>query len=174
MKTSRCSFTVRVYLCVRICVCMHAHVLSCFSHIQFCATSWTVACQASLSMGFSRQECWDGLQCPPPGDLPNPGIEPTSLTYPALAGRFFTTSATWEALQRQPACVLSCFSRVRLCATLWTVAYQAPLSMGFSRQETWGGLRALLQGIFHPRGLLCINSLIYKIRPRIILGCCEN
>ena len=47
-------------------------------------------------MGFSRQESWSGLPCPPPGDLPNPGIEPTSLTSPALAGGFFTLSATWE------------------------------------------------------------------------------
>ena len=46
---------------------------------------------------FSRQEYWSELQCPPPGDLPDPGIEPASLTSPALAGRFFTTSATWEA-----------------------------------------------------------------------------
>ena len=47
----------------------------------------------TLSMGFSRQENWSRLPCPPPGDLPNPGIEPTS----SLAGEFFTTSATWEA-----------------------------------------------------------------------------
>ena len=58
---------------------------------QLFATPWTVARQALLSMGFSRQEYWSGLPCPPPGDLPNPGIEPTSLTSPALAGRFFTT-----------------------------------------------------------------------------------
>ena len=49
------------------------------------------------TMGLSRQEYWSGLPCPPPGDLPNPGIEPISLTSPALEGRFFTTSATWEA-----------------------------------------------------------------------------
>ena len=59
------------------------------------ATPWTVAHQAPLSMGFSRQEYWSGLSCPPQRDLPNPGTE---LTSPALAGRFFTTSATWEAL----------------------------------------------------------------------------
>ena len=48
-------------------------------------------------MGFSRQENWSGLPCPPAGDLPNPGIETASLTSPALTGGFFTTSATWEA-----------------------------------------------------------------------------
>ena len=62
------------------------------------ATPWTVARQAPLSMGFSRQESWSGLPCPPAGDLPYLEIEPTSLTSPALAGGFFATSATWEAL----------------------------------------------------------------------------
>ena len=51
-------------------------------------------------MGFSRQEYWSGLPCPPPGDLPHPGIQSASLTSPALTGRFFTVSATWEALHR--------------------------------------------------------------------------
>ena len=49
-------------------------------------------------MGFSRQEYWNGLPFSPPGDLPNPGIKPASLMSPALAGRFFITTATWEAL----------------------------------------------------------------------------
>ena len=57
---------------------------------------WTVACQASLSMGFSRQEYWSELPCPPPGDIPEPGIEPASLMSPALAGKFFIISASWE------------------------------------------------------------------------------
>jgi len=48
-------------------------------------------------MGFSRQEYWSGLPCPPPWDLSYPGIKPKSLAFPALAGRFFTTRATWEA-----------------------------------------------------------------------------
>ena len=52
--------------------------------------------QASLSKEFSRQEYWSGWPFPPPGDLP--GMEPESLMSPALAGGFFTTSATWEAL----------------------------------------------------------------------------
>ena len=55
-----------------------------------------IACQAPLSMGFSRQEYWSGLPFPL-GDLPDPGMEPESLTSPALAGRFPTTSSTWEA-----------------------------------------------------------------------------
>ena len=47
-------------------------------------------------MGLSRQVYWSGLPCPPPGDLPNPGIKPTSFMSPALASGFFTASATWE------------------------------------------------------------------------------
>ena len=72
-------------------------VLSHCSHVWLFATLWTIAHQAPLSMGFSRQEYWSGLSCSPPGDLPNPGIKPASLMSPALAGGFFTTSATWEA-----------------------------------------------------------------------------
>ena len=70
---------------------------SCAQSFQSCPTLWTVARQAPVSMGFSRQEYWRGLPCPPPGDLPDPGIEPSSLVSPALAGRFFTTTTTWEA-----------------------------------------------------------------------------
>ena len=73
-----------------------ACVLSRFSPVQLCETLWTVAHQAPLSRGFSRQEYWSGLPFPPPGDLPDPGIEPASLMPPALAGRFFTTSATFQ------------------------------------------------------------------------------
>ena len=72
-------------------------MLSPFSHVWVFVAPWTVAPHASLSLGFSRQEYWSGLPCPPPGDLPDPGIEPSSLASPTLASRFFTTSATWEA-----------------------------------------------------------------------------
>ena len=66
---------------------------SCFSCVQFYETPWTVALQAPLSMGFSRQEYWNGLPCPTPGDLPNPRIELVFLMSPILASGFFTT---WE------------------------------------------------------------------------------
>ena len=72
-------------------------LLNCFSRVLLFVTPWTVAHQAPLSMGFSRQEYWSWLPLPAPGGLPYPGIKPTVLTSPALAGRFFTTSATWEA-----------------------------------------------------------------------------
>ena len=64
-------------------------MLSCFSHVQLFATLQTVARQALLSFEISRQEYWSGLPCPPPGEIPDPGIEPES---PALAGGFLSTS----------------------------------------------------------------------------------
>ena len=73
--------------------CMHAVT----SVVPDSVTPWTVAHQSPLSMGFSRKEYWSGLLCPPPGDLPNPGIEPVSLVSPALADGFFTTSTTYKA-----------------------------------------------------------------------------
>ena len=89
-------------------------------------------CQAPPSMGFSRQEYWSGLPCPSPGDLLDPGIELASFMSPAVAGGFFTTSATIVKAKS--------LSRVRLFVTPWTVAYQASQSMEFSRQEYWSGL----------------------------------
>ena len=69
--------------------------VSCFNLVQLCDRK-TVARQAPLSVGFPRQEYWSGLPFPPPGDLSDQGIEPASLLSPALAGGFFTTSATWK------------------------------------------------------------------------------
>ena len=74
-------------------VCVPSH----FSCGRPFVTPGNISRQAPLSMGFSRQEDWSELPCPSPGDLPDPGIEPVSLTSPALAGGFFTTSTTWEA-----------------------------------------------------------------------------
>ena len=68
--TIHCSFSVKV---------------KSLSGVQLFVIPWTVAYQAPLSMGFSRQECWSGLPFPTPGDLPDSGIEPTSLESPALA-----------------------------------------------------------------------------------------
>ena len=71
-------------------------VLTHFSHVPFFTNLWTIAYWVPWSMGFSRQEYWSGLPCPPPGESSNPGIKHRSLTS-ALAGRFFATSTTWEA-----------------------------------------------------------------------------
>ena len=75
-------------ICWSFTVCVGAQSLS---HVWLFATQWTIACQAPLSMGFSRQEYWSGLPFPSPGYLPDSRIEPMSLASPALAGRFFTT-----------------------------------------------------------------------------------
>ena len=73
-----------------------------FRHVQLFVTPWTVAHQPPLSMRLPRQEYWSGLAFPPPGYFPDPGIEPASPTSPALEGRFFTTSTTWEAQMYTP------------------------------------------------------------------------
>ena len=78
---------LRVHLAV--CVCTQS-----LSHVQLFATPWTIAHQAPLFVGFSRQEYWSGLSFPLPGDLPNPGINPM---FPALAGRLFTTEPPCKA-----------------------------------------------------------------------------
>ena len=83
------------------------------SRVQLFATPWTVAHQAPLSMGFSRQGYWSGLPFPSPGNLPHPGVEPRSPTWQA------------DALTSEPPGKLN---------------HQAPPSMGFSRQEYWSGL----------------------------------
>ena len=75
-------------------MCMHACCIA--SVMSDSEIPWTATYKAPLSMGFSRQEYWSGLPCPPPGDLPDPGINPVSLMSLALAGGFFTTNTTWE------------------------------------------------------------------------------
>ena len=87
-------FPLILFMCgVVLCCAVVSHSVMFYS-----VTPWTVAHQAPLSWGFSRQEHWRGLPSPPPGDLPNPGIEPASLVCPALADGSFTISAGWEAL----------------------------------------------------------------------------
>ena len=76
-----------------------ACLLSCFSRVRLFVTLWSIACQAPQSMGFSRQEYWSRLPCPPPGYLLDPGIRAASLMPPALAGGFFITSMkSWKTL----------------------------------------------------------------------------
>ena len=87
-------------------------VLSHFSRVRLSATPWTMARQASLSMGFSRQEHWSGLPFPSP-----------AIKYEVSEGS-----------------EVKSFNGVRLFGTPWTVTYRAPPSMGFSRQEYWSGL----------------------------------
>ena len=72
-------------------------MVSCFSHVQFFVTLWTVARQASVSVGFPRQEYWSGLSFPLPGHLPIPGIKAAALMSPAFAGGFFITITTCKS-----------------------------------------------------------------------------
>ena len=69
---------------------LSTYVLSHFSRVWLFVNQWTVAPQALLPVEFSRQEYWSGLPCPSPGDLPDPGVKPTSLTSPSLAGGFLS------------------------------------------------------------------------------------
>ena len=112
-------------------------VLSSFSHLQLFATPWTAACQSPLSMGFSRQPYWSGLPCPPPGDLPDPGIKLVSLMSPALAG-------VSEGVK-----LLSCF---RLFATPWMVATRLLCPWDFPGKSSGVDCHFLLQGIFPTQG----------------------
>ena len=77
-------------MCVCVYVCVS--VLSC---VQLFATPWTVACQAPLSIEFTRQEYWSGHSLPSLGDLLHPGMEPAYPASPTLASGFFTASTTW-------------------------------------------------------------------------------
>ena len=97
------------------CGCMLSH----FSCVWLCTTLRTITSQDLLSMGFSRQEYWIGLPCPPPGDLSDLGIEPSSLVSYALAGRFFTTSNTREALLRHSSSSSS--KSLQSCPTPWDI-----------------------------------------------------
>ena len=110
-----------MYTHLHICIYMYVCMLSCFICVQLFVTLWTVAHQTPLLMRFSRQEYRSGLPCPLPGDLPDPEIKPMSLMPPALAGRFFTTSATWEALYRCTnigVCVCVC---VHTCNSIYSL-----------------------------------------------------
>ena len=68
-------------MCLHVCAYVQMHI-QLLSHVQLFVTPWTVACQAPLSMGFSRQKYWSGLPFPSPGDLPDSGIEPKSPVSP--------------------------------------------------------------------------------------------
>ena len=120
------------------------------THVRIIAQSCLTLCapQAPLSMGFSRQEYWSGLPFPSRGYLPNPGVKPRS---PALQVDSLPSQtsgkptrdyiASCESSQNKRfVCMLRYFHCVWPFATLWTVACQAPLPMGFSRQEYWSGL----------------------------------
>ena len=104
------------------------------------AAPWTVAHQAPLSTRFPRPAYWSGLPSPTQGDLPDPGREPASFMSPALAGRFFTTSATWEALQRAHDKRLE----ANLCALGKSLFPPGMLSHSSPPAHTWSSFRTCL------------------------------
>ena len=127
-----------------------------FSHVQVFVTLWSVAHQAPLSMGFSRQEYWSGwLFPPPPGDLPDPGIEPLSLTSPAVAGGVSNTSATKVKVARSSPTL-----RPHVIYSPWDSPHQ---NIGV-------GSLSLLQGIFPTQGsnpgLPHCRQILYQLSPK--------
>ena len=154
-----------------------------FSHVWLFALLWTVTHQAPLSMGFSRQEYWSGLPCPPPRILRDPGIEPWSLMSPALATWFFITSATWEALNIICLLTITKFknfpqnklaeawleseskTRSVVSDSLWPHRLYSPWNS--PGQNTGVGSLSLLQGIFPTqelnRVLLHCRQILYQL-----------
>ena len=116
-----------------------------FDLVQIFVASCTVAHQAPLSMEFSRQEHQSKLPFPTPGDLPDPGVEPMTLASPALAGRFFTTSATWESLFIFFKLEYNCFTMLCQCLLynkvnqLYVYIHLLPLGSSPTPQETSQG-----------------------------------
>ena len=145
------TYTLYIY---NVCVCMLGH----FSHVWLCATLWTVACQVPLSMGFPRQGYWSGLPCPPPGDLPNPEIKPRSPalqadSLPWAQASFLLNVLLWKKVK------MKSLSHVWLFVTPWTVAYEAPPSMGFSRQEYFS------RGSSWPRDRTQVSHIVGRSLP---------
>ena len=149
-----------------MCVCVRArarvwvHVLSHFSHVQLFVTPWTITHQAPPSMGFSKY--WSELPCLPPRDLPNPGIKPMSLTSPALAGGFFTTSimGITESL-----CCIAGISALKIKY----ISIKIFLKKNDSSYKSScplivrGGESAFGQGIFYPPPQLLTSTFLIKL-----------
>ena len=116
------------------------------SRVQLFAIQWTVAYQASPSMGFSRQECWGGLPFPSPGGLPDPGIKPMS---PALASRFFTAEPPGKP------CFLLTLWNFILVLNAWDLASLSRYS------DLYGDHELNRPFSICPRGMLSIETLMF-------------
>ena len=99
---------------------------------------WTIICQAPLSMRFSRQECWSGLPCPPPGDLPNPGIDPHLLCLLHWQVGSLPLSTTWEALRQSEIIVSWPWDNLKLYCTYFLE--RSLLSLNTSMTILWSCL----------------------------------
>ena len=145
-----------IYTCVCVCVCVCVCLVT-QSCLTLCDPMDCSLPRSSCPWGFSSQEYWSGLPCPPSGYLPNPGIE---LRSPHIAGRFFTIWATREAYTYSGGLV------PKSCPTIaipWTLAYQAPLPMGFPRQEYWTGLSFPSPGDLPNSGIKPASPLLQAV-----------
>ena len=150
-----------------------AHACSVTSVGSNSVPPWTVACQVPLSMGFSRQEYYSGLPFSPRGYLHDPEIEPTFLASPALAGRFFTTSITWEywkSIQEMgQACICYC-GRISKMIVGWkkkkgigriiSIRLNTYLEKKWKREEGRGGRRRKVR---RKEGRKRINFCVYCV-----------
>ena len=112
---------------------VHTQLLS---HVWHVAVPWTVACQAPLSLGFARQEYWSGLPFPPPGDLPDPGIEPAFPVSPTLTSRFFATEPPGKPISRYKAPLVQSLKRISPYSFLRVWLGQVHISRGW-RLDLW-------------------------------------
>ena len=138
-------------------------MLSHFSRVQFFASLWTVAHQTPLSMGFSRQEYWSGLPCPPPGNLPDPEIKPVSSAFQMDS---FPVSHQGSPVKSYSGLV------AKLCSTLWDPMDCSPPSSpwDFPGKNTGEGCHFLLQGIFPTQGLKLQFMLLNELIPFLSLS----
>ena len=131
-------------------------VLSCFSHVQLFVTLWTVACQAPLSMGFSRQEYWSGLLCPSPGELPDPGIKPASLVSLALQADSLPTEPPGKSKLRQYFYLIRIFKNCYKILTISTFPF-------------WFQIQLIISFACPP-----LYSLICPFKYRHVVYCTKN
>ena len=128
---------------------------------------WPMDCSppAPLSMEFSRLEYWSRLPFPPPGDLPDPGIEPASLMFPALAGGLLTTSTTWKA---PPNCLLCSFSLLRVTDLLKKGGRSCTYSSQYSKASSLS-LSLFFFSCCRARALECKGSVVAVCEFLVIL-----
>ena len=142
-------------------------MLSCFSHVWLAPTVYTVACQAPPSMGFFRREYWSGPPYTPPGDLPSPGTEPSSLSLLALAGRFFTTSTTWEAHDLTVVLITQLVIKLsHFCFAFFLTVYPTKGLVKMIRKQCEGN--ATLQLEPFEKLLFCLENIVHPLK------CCGN
>ena len=135
-------------------------------------TLWTVAHKAPLSTGFSRQEYWSELLCLPPGDLPNPRIEPVSLTSPALASRFFNMSTLGSP---NHACLylifFKCIIYTQQPSALLLIAYPPPLEFHLTFSSVQFTYSVMFDSLW-PHGLQHARLLCPSQTPRVYPNSC--